>query len=133
MAEEFIAEYAMADRVTTMAGDYVNDPIGEGYDLIWASATLNFVRSDLEAMIKKIYRALNPGGVFVSLADGATHERTRPAAFVLSCMAWMFSGQDLMFNSGEIADAMRDVGFSSVDSTLVETSMMPMELDIARK
>jgi len=133
VAEEFIAEYEMADRVTTMAGDYVNDPIGEGYDLIWASATLNFIRFDLETMIKKIYRALKPGGVFVSLADGTTHERTRPAEYVLGCMAWMFSGQDLMFNSGEIAEAMQNVGFASVESTVVETSMMPMELDIAIK
>jgi SAM-dependent methyltransferase len=133
VAEEFIAEYEMTDRVTTMAGDYINDPIGEGYDLIWASATLNFVRSDLETMIDKIYHALKPGGVFVSLADGATHERTQPESFILSNMTWMFSGQDIMFNSGEIADAMRNVGFSSVDSTIVETSMMPMELDIARK
>ncbi|WP_320043713.1 methyltransferase [uncultured Desulfobacter sp.] len=55
VAEEFITEYEMEDRVTTMAGYYVNDPIGEGYDLIWASATLNFVRADLATMFKKIH------------------------------------------------------------------------------
>ncbi|BBO92480.1 methyltransferase [Desulfosarcina ovata] len=133
VAEEFIAEYEMADRVTTMAGDYVNDPIGEGYDLIWASATLNFVRPGLTAMLEKIHRALKPGGVFVSHADGLTHERTQPAAYVLGSMAWMLSGQDLMFDSGEVAEAMKRAGFASVESTIVETPMMPMELDIARK
>ena len=84
-------------------------------------------------MLEKIYHALKPGGVFVSLADGATHERTRPKAYVLGCMSWMFSGQDLMFNSGEIAATMRSVGFSSVESEVVDTAMMPMELDITRK
>jgi SAM-dependent methyltransferase len=133
VAEEFIAEYEMADRVTTVGGDYVHDPIGEGYDLIWASATLNFVRPGLTAMIEKIHRALKPGGVFVSLADGVTHERTRPAAYVLGSLAWMFSGQDLMFDSGEVAEAMKRVGFSSVESAIVETPMVLMELDIARK
>lgn len=123
----------MADRVSTMAGDYITDSIGEGYDLIWASATLNFVRADLTSMIGKIYRALKPGSVFVSLADGATHDHTRPEAYVLGSMSWLFSGQDLMFNSGEIAEAMRSVGFLSVESEIVETSMMPIEMDIARK
>jgi hypothetical protein len=133
VAEEFIAEYEMGDRVTTMGGDYINDPIGEGYDLIWASATLNFARFELTTVVEKIYRALNPGGVFVSLADGLTHERTRPAAYVLGSMSWLFSGQDLMFNSGEIAETMERVGFSTVERTTVKTPMMPMELDIARK
>ncbi|GAB6146895.1 methyltransferase [Desulfocicer niacini] len=133
VAREFIDEYEMADRVTTMAGDYINDSIGEGYDLIWASATLNFVRSGLTDMIKKIHHALNPGGVFVSLADGATHGRTRPENYILGSMPWMFMGQDIMLDSGEVAGAMRSVGFADVESTVVETAMMPMELDIARK
>lgn len=133
VAEEFIAEYEMSDRITTMSGDYIKDPIGGNYDLIWASATLNFARFDLEPMLEKIHHALKPGGVFVSLADGVTHERTRPKAHVLGSMSWMFSGQDLMFNSGEIAETMRRVGFSSVESEIVKTAMMPMELDIARK
>ncbi|WP_321413864.1 methyltransferase [uncultured Desulfobacter sp.] len=133
VAEEFIAEYEMTDRVTTMAGDYINDPIGGDYDLIWASATLNFARFDLKTMLEKIYHALKPGGVFVSFADGVTHERTRPKAYVLGSISWMFSGQDLMFNRGEIAETMRSVGFSSVESETVNTAMMPMELDIARK
>ena len=133
VAEEFIAEYEMADRVTTMDGDYLKDPIGEGYDLIWASASLNFARSGLDAMIEKIHQALKPGGVFASHADGLTQERTQPAAYVLGSMAWMFSGQDIMFDSGEIAEAMKRAGFSSVESSTVETPMMLMDLDIARK
>ena len=133
VAEKFIAEYGMTDRITTIAADYINDPIGENYDLIWASATLNFVRSDIKSILEKIHRALKPGGVFVSLAEGATHERTRPAPFVVGCMPLMFSGQDLMFNKGEISQVMRKVGFSSVESQTVQTSMMPMDLDIARK
>lgn len=84
-------------------------------------------------MPEKIYHALKPGGVFVCLADGATYERTHPRAYVSGCMSWMFSGQDLMFNSGEIAGTMRCAGFSSVESDVVKTAMMPMELDIAGK
>lgn len=133
VAEEFIAEYRMQDRVTTMAGDYTKDPIGNGYDLVWTSATLNFVRQDLAAMFARIYEALAPGGAFISLAEGATHERTRPALFVLENLTYGLAGQDQLFNKGEIAAAMVDAGFSSVQSISVDTPMTPLELDIARK
>jgi predicted TPR repeat methyltransferase len=133
VAEEFIAEYEMKDRITTIGGDYLNDPIGEGYDLIWASATLNFVHGNLTRMVEKIYNALAPGGVFASLSDGVLDERTRPAVYVLSNLAYALPGQDLMFNSGEVAEAMKNVGFASVESTVIATPMMPMELDMARK
>ena len=66
-------------------------------------------------------------------AFSATHERTRPEGYVLANMPWMFAGQDIMFDHGEIAEAMKAAGFSSVKSDIVGTPMMPMALDIARK
>ncbi|MCP4114595.1 MAG: methyltransferase domain-containing protein [Desulfobacteraceae bacterium] len=133
VAREFIQAYGMEERVTVMGGDFANDPIGEGYDLIWASATLNFVRKDLNAMVEKIYNALAPGGVFISFADGLTHERTQPSIYVLTNLINVLKGEDLMFDKGEIARAMETAGFREIESTTVETPMMPMELDIARK
>lgn len=133
VSEEFIAEYRMQDRVAVMGGDYAVDPIGEGYDLIWASATLNFVRQDLSAMFEKIFEALAPGGVFMSLAEGVTHEHTRPAPFVLENLPFALMGQDQTFNKGEIAKAMYKAGFSTVESSTVMTPMLPMDLDIAKK
>lgn len=53
---------------------------------------------------------------------------------VLEGMAYALLGQgDLWFDKGEIADAMPKAGFTSVESMTVDTPMMPMELDIARK
>ncbi len=50
----------MEDRMKVMSGDYTCDPFGEGYDLILASATLNFVK-DPDSFLTKIFDALNPG------------------------------------------------------------------------
>ena len=77
VAETFIKEYEMEERMDVLAGDYNCDSIGEGYDLIWASNALNFARHDLDSLMKKIYDALNPGGVFISFCEGLTHERTK--------------------------------------------------------
>lgn len=133
IAETFIRSYRMEDRVSTMTGDYMHDTIGEGYDLVWASATLNFAGNDLDLPVKKIFQALKPGGVFVSLTDGLTCERTAPAEFVLSSLPGALMGHDFGIDQGKIAQAMERAGFARISSRTVDTPMMPMDLDIAWK
>ena len=133
VAETFIVEYEMEDRMEVLGGDYLQDSIGEGYDLIWASATLNFGKDNMDALMKKIYDALNLGGVFISFSDGLTHERTKPGIMVLSWMPMMLMGQDMSLDQGFIADSVLRVGFNSVRSRTLDTSMGPMDLDIGRK
>jgi len=133
VAETFIKEYEMEDRMEVMGGDYGRDPIGEEYDLIWASGTLNFVKNNMDSVLKKIYDALNPGGVFISFHDGLTHERTKPETMVLAWLPTVLMGNDFGFDQGFVADSMLRVGFKSVCSRTLDTLMGPMDLDIGRK
>lgn len=133
IAEEFIKEYEMESRVSVLGGDYMQDPIGEGYDLVWASTSLNFAGPNLDVPIGKIYDALNPGGLFISLADGLTREGTEPSEYVLNKLPNTLMGWDMGIHQGMIAESMERVGFSIVSRRTVETSMMPMDLDIAKK
>ena len=105
VAQTFVKEYGMDDRIGVMSGDYTTDPIGEEYDLIWASTTLNFARDDMDSMIAKIYDALGPGGVFINCSEGLTNERTKPDSHVLSSMWLSLMGQDMCFDQGEITDS----------------------------
>ena len=123
----------MDDRMEVMGGDYTTDPIGEGYDLVWAKNTLNFARDDMDSMIAKIYDSLSPGGVFISCGEGLTHERTKPDAMVLSMTPLALMGQGMCFDQGEIADSILRVGFKSVRSRTLNTDWGPMDLDIGRK
>ncbi len=123
----------LEDRMDVIGGDFIHDPIGEGYDLIWASTSLSLARDDMDSFVKKIYNALSPGGVFVVLHEGLIHERTKPDAMVLSMMPLALMGQDMSFDQGEIADSMLRVGFESVRSRTLDTDWGPMDLDIARK
>lgn len=133
VADGFIRQYGMEDRISVMGGDYMQDPFGEGYDLVWASSTLNFAGQNLDGLLGKIFDALNPGGVFVSLADGLTHERTRPETLVVNNFPYALMGQEFGMERGVIAESMRVAGFSSVVSRTVDTPMMPLDLDVARK
>jgi SAM-dependent methyltransferase len=135
VAETFIKEYEMEDRMEVLGGDFNHDPIGEGYDLIWASSALSLAKDDMNSLTKKIYDALNPGGVFLVLHEGLTYEQTKPDAMVLSMMPMpmALTGQDMSFDQGEIADSMLRVGFKSVRSRTLDTDWGPMDLDIGRK
>jgi hypothetical protein len=108
-------------------------PSARGSDLIWASNALNFARHDLDSLMKKIYDALNPGGVFVSFCDGLTHERTKPDIMALSWTPTALMGQDMGLDQGFIADSMLRVGFKSVRSRTLDMPMGPMDLDLGRK
>ena len=133
VAQAFVSEYGLDDRMGVLSGDYMTDPIGEGYDLVWASNTLNFARNDMDSMITKIYDSLSPGGVFISCAEGLTHGRTKPDATVLSMISLSLMGQDMCFDQGEIADSMHRVGFGSVRSRTLDMNWGPTDLDIGRK
>jgi hypothetical protein len=133
VAEELIKEYEMEDRMEVLGGDYLQDSIGEGYDLIWASACLNFAKHDMDSLMKKIYDALSPNGVFISCAEGLTHERTLPEIRVLESLLRALVGQDFWFDQGFIADSMLRAGFRSVRSSTLDSCWGPMDLDVARK
>ena len=133
VAETFIKEYELEDRMDVLSGDFSHDSIGERYDLIWACAALNYIRADLDSFTKKIYDALNPDGVFISFQEGLSHDRTKPHIHVLGNLSTALMGQDHDFDQGEIADSMLHVGFKSVRSRTLDTPMGPMDLDIGRK
>lgn len=133
VADEFIRAAGLDQRMATRGGDYLCDDIGGGYDFIWACATLNFARHDLDALMAKIHAALKPGGVFMAFQDGLTHERTRPDMMLGHLGAALAAGQAFYFDQGEIAASMLRSGFKSVHSRTVTTPMGDMDLDIARK
>lgn len=133
VAQSFINDYGLQDRVSVQAGNYLTDDIGSGYDLIWASATLNFAKDNLDALINKIFSALNPGGYFISFQDGLTNEKTKPDTMLGHSIDMLRIGEDFSFTQGEIADAMVRCGFSTVRSKTIDTPMGAMDMDIARK
>ena len=116
VAQENIREYGMEDRMRVLAGDYLTDPIGSGYDLILAKGTLNFAGPDLERVVQKIFGALNDGGVFVSIHDGWTEEHTKPEAMIVSWFSFALMTTDVSLAKERIPEAMRAAGFSGLEA-----------------
>jgi hypothetical protein len=132
-AEKFISEAGMEDRMEVVAGDFSIDPIGEGYDLILASASLYSCKKDHNSVIGKVHDALNPGGIFASLHEGLTSEKTKPELMKLGWLPAELLGRDLAFERGEIASSMKRAGFVSISSRTLDTPVGPLDLDVGRK
>ena len=97
------------------------DSIDEGYDLVMVCSSLKGHKDKLDSMVKKVYDALNPSGVFISYFYGLTHERTKPEICVLTLLSMALVGQDAGFDQGFVADSMLRMGFKSVRSRALHT------------
>jgi len=80
--------------------------------------------------VKKIYEALNPDGVLVSIFGfGQTHEGTKPENLVLGLLSMALMGQETRIKQGRIAQSMLRIGFKSVHSSSLSTAWGLTELD----
>ena len=137
VAQETVAEYGMEARTEVRPGDYMQDDIGSGYDLIMANFTLNFYRDRLGELMDKVLASLNPGGIFLVTSDGLSRDGTAPAATVISWLSTKLLGSDMSFETGQISRAMLDAGFVSIERrTLTDIELEahgPVEMTIGRK
>lgn len=113
------------------AGDYNRDTLGTDHDLIWCAMSLYYA-DDRVALCKRFRQALNPGGWLVSLHEGLTHDRTRPAGHVVARSWPAIQGMDVSFNAGEIAHAMEQAGFTEVTRRRVAMPYGEMELTMGQ-
>ncbi|XHH07633.1 MAG: methyltransferase [Candidatus Bathyarchaeia archaeon] len=133
VAREFVKEYQMDARVSVMEGNYFTSDLGGPYDFIFASSTLNFYKNKLEELFSKIYRSLNPRGVFMTYQDGIKNNRTQPVSHITEFLLPELMGMDFALEQGKIAETMLRVGFRSVRSFTRHSDLDDMDIDIARK
>ncbi|QVV90354.1 methyltransferase domain-containing protein [Methanospirillum sp. J.3.6.1-F.2.7.3] len=133
VAERCVLEYGVSDRVTTMAGNYLNDSFGDGYDLILASMTLNYALGSFDRLMKKIYEGLNHGGVCATLSDGRTQNGSKPEEIVISMLLPDLLGQNMAIGEDFIANAMFHTGFHRVRTKMVQSPIGELEWTIGKK
>jgi hypothetical protein len=66
VARQIIARAGMADRVSVQSGNFQKEELGQGYDVALVFGVLNGEPPDgRPALIRKVFRALEPGGQIV--------------------------------------------------------------------
>lgn len=132
LAEKEVEKEGLESRISYVKGDYNTTDFGTGYDIIWASQNLYYVKEP-PAFFDRLYTALNDGGVFLSLHEGTIAEGTAPEHVVLSRLSLALEGQNYVFQKGEIAEHLRQAGFGSVETSPFTLPVGEVELTIARK
>lgn len=124
IAREEIARAGLEDRVTTVAGDYFRDELGEGFDVVYISNIIHSLGPSDNAMLyEKAWRALEPGGAIIVKDFFLDDSRTKPARGALfSVHMTLRTEAGRSYSYRETEDALRAVGFCEFERIPVATS-----------
>ena len=110
-----IEEARVSDRVSLLPGDYHQDEFGEGYDAVFLSDVLHQESPETcEAILRKAYRALRPGGRIIVQGMFLNESRTRPRWPVMhSLILLLVYGAGRAYTVGETVELMERAGFAN--------------------
>ncbi len=95
LAGEYVEAAGLSDRVDTLAGDFLIDDLGTGYDLIFISAIIHSLSpDDCRFLLGKCADALNPCGRIVISDWIMSEDRTEPAEGALFALNMLVNTRD---------------------------------------
>lgn len=116
LAQEYIREAGVADRVATRTGDMRRDDLGSGYDLALLSAICHmFSPEENLELFRRCYRALAPGGRLAIRDFIVDPSRTSPlfaVLFALNMLVGTKAGST--YTEEEYQRWLADAGFTRV-------------------
>ena len=133
LIEQSLAETGMAGRATIKTGDFMADDIGSGYDLILAINVTCFAKGRMEALMKKFYDALNPGGVLLCVSEGIQRDFSGPWDMVLGYLPYYLQGMDMGVMRDEVSEAAAKAGFGKLEKRTEALCSGTQDVDILRK
>ncbi|HEX6908526.1 MAG TPA: class I SAM-dependent methyltransferase [Terriglobales bacterium] len=114
VARENAEKFGVLDRYTTLAGSIFDVDVGSGYDLVLIPNFLHhFDVETNENLLRKLYRAIVPGGRVATLEFVPNEDRVSPpmpATFALIMLAETPSGD--AYTRAELESMMRNAGFA---------------------
>jgi len=92
VADEFITQAGLSERIKTWPGDYIKDEYPPGVDMILLCGTLEPLTSqEHEIVLKRAFDHLPPGGGIVLIINMLEDDRSGPLEAVLSNLGHVFS------------------------------------------
>ncbi len=79
VTQEYLAENEVTDRVTTMGGDFINDPLPSGCDVAVMASNLPIYNAEnIQKVVTKAFEALEPGGEMHLIGETLDSDRIGP-------------------------------------------------------
>lgn len=78
LACNYIEKYSIQDRVRVLSGDYVQEDIGIGYDIVFEALSLEGGKRGAKILYQMVADILNPGGLFITQLFTLDDSETSP-------------------------------------------------------
>ena len=118
VAEEFITQAGLSDRVKTCPGDYITDDYPPGADVILICGTLEPRTSEEHKLvIRKAYDTLPPGGGLVLIINMLENDKSGPLEAVCSNLGHVFSPKPwgYIHTAAELSHFLTKAGFVDLE------------------
>ena len=113
MAQGFIAQWGMEDRISTHPGDFTSDPLPAGADvMIMASNLPQYNEEVLGNILKKAYDALAPGGEYHVVGETLGNRKDGPVGPALwGLHEALFGSEGRAHSEEEVVGYLKKAGF----------------------
>lgn len=118
ITQKYIDRYKLNDSVATLAGDYLSENFGQGFDLVLMSAIIH-INSPEEniLLIRKGAEALAKGGILVIMDHIMNDNRTEPlvgSVFAINMLVGTKKGDT--YTLDEISEWMKMAGLNTIQT-----------------
>ena len=120
VAEEFIEQAGVSDRVTTIAGDFFDSTFPRGADLVAYITPLQaYGPDDVQFLINKAFDVVEPGGGILILDYMLNDDKTGPLDSVFRHLGGLLSVIDSGYvnTKEEFCEYLRKAGFVDVEAS----------------
>jgi len=115
IAREKIAEAAFSDRITTHPGDFFNEALPKGADVVLLSMILHdWTPEKNRVILKRCFDALPSGGAVIVSELMMNDEKTGPASAALMSLNMLIETEGRNYTWGEYTQWLKDVGFREI-------------------
>lgn len=115
-AEKTIDRFGMTDRISFKDGNYLDQELPGGYDVVWMSHILHGEGYDAcRGIIRKAWRAMEEGGMIIIhdfILDDTRSHPLFPALFSLNMLVGTENGR--AYTESEIENMLKDAGFNDI-------------------
>jgi len=128
IAKEYLEQYGMSNKIKIIAGDFTEDDIGNGYDIVFVSDVT------ISGILKKVYDALNKGGVLIYRRWTINDDRTSPLTSVLfDFMLALMRSEHRVYTLVEYTHLLEAAGFAITQILDISSPQDPTKIIVAKK
>jgi hypothetical protein len=113
VTKDIIRDFKAEDRVNTKPGSYLQDPFGEGYDVVLLSSMISQEGPEvIKSILKKSYDAMTAGGTILIQEQFLETAKTGPLlAALIGINQLIHTPAGRAYSAKEVADWAAEIGF----------------------